>query len=47
MPPAAEIDPIIMMSTFDSWDEIYKWQRGLTKDRISADAAISDKKPGS
>ena len=43
MPPAAEIDPIIMMSTFDSWDEIYKWWWDLTKDRISADAAISDK----
>lgn len=43
MPPAAEVDPIIMMSTFDSWDEIYKWWWGLTKDRISADKAISDK----
>src|SRR3989338_1337997 len=43
MPPMAEIDPIILMSTFDSWDEIYKWWWDLTKDRISADSAINGK----
>ncbi len=43
MPPATEVDPIIMMSTFDSWDEIYKWWWELTSDRISADSAIREK----
>jgi len=43
MPPMAEIDPIILMSTFDSWDEIYKWWWDLTKERISADSAINGK----
>lgn len=43
MPPMSEINPIIMMSTFESWKEIYTWWRDLVKDRIVADKAISDK----
>ena len=43
MPPKTEINPLILASTFDSWEEIYKWWRGLSKDRISPDKAISDK----
>jgi hypothetical protein len=43
MPPLQEINPLILASTFDSWDEIYKWWWGLSKDRISPDKAITDK----
>ena len=43
MPPAAEINPIILVSTYQSWDEIYKWWRELAKDRMFADKAISEK----
>lgn len=43
MPPLQEINPVILASTFDSWDEIYKWWRSLSRDRITADKAITDK----
>ena len=43
MPPKAEINPVILASTFDSWEEIYKWWYGLSKDRIALDKAITDK----
>ena len=43
MPPKAEINPVILASTFDSWDEIYKWWWDLSKDRILPDKAISVK----
>ncbi len=43
MPPAAEINSIILVSTFNSWDEIYSWWWNLAKDRISPDEAITDK----
>ncbi len=43
MPPESEINPIILLSTFDSWGEIYKWWIGLAKDRIPADEAIKEK----
>lgn len=43
MPPMSEINPIIMISTFDSWKEIHNWWRDLVKDRITADKAISGK----
>jgi tetratricopeptide (TPR) repeat protein len=43
MPPASEINSIILASTFNSWDEIYNWWWNLAKDRISSDKAITDK----
>ena len=43
MPPEAEINPIILVSTYQSWDEIYKWWQELAKDRMLADKAISEK----
>lgn len=43
MPPAAEITPLITVSTFGSWDEIYKWWWDLARDRISPDVAIREK----
>lgn len=43
MPPRSEITPVVLISTFDSWDEIYNWWWDLAKDRIAADSAISEK----
>lgn len=43
MPPVSEINPIILVSTFNSWNEIYAWWWNLAKDRISPDQAIRDK----
>ena len=43
MPPEAEINPVILISTYQSWDEIYKWWQELAKDRMVADKAISEK----
>jgi len=40
MPPLVEINPSIMISTFKSWEDIYKWWFDLAKDKISADEAI-------
>ncbi len=42
MPPAQEINPSVMMSSFESWQEIYGWWLGLAKDKIKPDAAIKD-----
>jgi hypothetical protein len=35
-----EIDPAILISTFDSWDAVYKWWWGLANDKIQADKNI-------
>lgn len=43
MPPGVEINTAIMLSTFSSWDEIYKWWWALAKDKIKPDTAISEK----
>ncbi|KPK97342.1 MAG: hypothetical protein AMJ95_09525 [Omnitrophica WOR_2 bacterium SM23_72] len=40
MPPACEINPVILMSTFDNWQEIYEWWWELAQDKIKADRAI-------
>ena len=42
MPPGVQINPTILISTFSSWEDIYKWWWGLAKDKIRADAAIKD-----
>jgi hypothetical protein len=43
MPPGVEINPAILVSTFNSWQEVYEWWWGLSKDKIKADTAIKDK----
>ena len=43
MPPNSKINPIILISTFDSWQEIYDWWWNLAKDKIQADQAIKEK----
>lgn len=43
MPPACEINPAILMSTFDNWQEIYEWWWELAQDKIEADQAIKRK----
>ncbi|MGA2775576.1 MAG: DUF3857 domain-containing protein [Candidatus Omnitrophota bacterium] len=40
MPPQVEINPAIIISTFNSWQDVYKWWWQLAKDKISADGAI-------
>lgn len=43
MPPNVEVNPTILLSSFDSWQEIYNWWWLLTQDKIKADSAIKDK----
>jgi hypothetical protein len=43
MPPVQEINPGILMSSFESWDELYGWWWQLAKDKIRADEAIKQK----
>lgn len=43
MPPASEIVASFLLSSFDSWDEIYKWWWDLAKDKISANEDIKKK----
>ncbi|MFH0855630.1 MAG: DUF3857 domain-containing protein [Candidatus Omnitrophota bacterium] len=43
MPASAEINPTILLSTFQDWDEVYNWWWGLAKDKTQADIAIKEK----
>ncbi|MFA6217438.1 MAG: DUF3857 domain-containing protein [Candidatus Omnitrophota bacterium] len=43
MPAASEINPSFLVSTFESWKEIYDWWWQLARDKIQADAAIKNK----
>ncbi len=43
MPPEAEINPTLLLSTFESWQEIYDWWWGLAKDKIRPDEEIKNK----
>ena len=43
MPPNTKINPIILISTFDSWQEVYEWWWNLAKDKIQAGQAIKQK----
>jgi hypothetical protein len=43
MPPLAEINPAIFISTFNSWQEIFNWWWGLAQDKIRADKKIKEK----
>jgi transglutaminase-like putative cysteine protease len=40
MPPTVEINPTILMSTFNNWKDIYNWWWELSRDKIKADEAI-------
>lgn len=43
MPPGVQINPTILISTFDSWQDVYSWWWSLARDKIKADRAIRDK----
>jgi len=43
MPPVEEINPAVLISSFDSWQEIYDWWWSLAKDKIKTTVAISQK----
>ncbi|MGD9015673.1 MAG: DUF3857 domain-containing protein, partial [Candidatus Omnitrophota bacterium] len=40
MPPISKINSIILISTFDTWQEVYQWWWDLAKDKIQADQGI-------
>jgi tetratricopeptide (TPR) repeat protein len=42
MPDNVEVNPIIIISTFSSWDKIYDWWWGLAKDKIKASKPIKE-----
>lgn len=43
MPPHVQINPAFLLSTFSSWQDIYNWWRGLSKDKIKADESLKNK----
>lgn len=43
MPPNVQINPTLLVSTFNNWQDIYNWWWLLAKDKITADAAIKNK----
>ena len=43
MPPWADITPRIMISSWDSWKEIYRWWKDLYRDRVAPDEDIRAK----
>lgn len=43
MPPVAEINPTILISTFKTWQEIYDWWWALSKDKLKSDKDIKVK----
>ncbi|MFH1361015.1 MAG: DUF3857 domain-containing protein [Candidatus Omnitrophota bacterium] len=43
MPPRVEITPNILLSTFESWDEIYNWWWALAKDKMETNREMKDK----
>jgi len=40
MPPAAEINPSILISSFSSWRDIYDWWDSLSRDKIASDGPV-------
>jgi len=42
MPPYTEINPLIIASTFSSWNQIYNWWWRLAKDKIKVTAPIKE-----
>jgi tetratricopeptide (TPR) repeat protein len=43
MPPVVAINPTIIISSFQSWQEVYSWWWGLAKDKMICDDAIKSK----
>jgi tetratricopeptide (TPR) repeat protein len=43
MPPAVDINPTIIISTFQSWQDVYSWWWGLAKDKMVCDGPIKAK----
>lgn len=43
MPPGSRVNPIIMMSSFKKWDDIYGWWYELYKDKIRINEDIQEK----
>ncbi len=43
MPPEVEINPVIMLSTFKDWGEIYRWWQALAENKAQPDRAIKEK----
>ena len=43
MPALSEVNPTMLISTFNSWDEVYQWWWVLAKDKMKAGQAIKDK----
>jgi len=43
MPPLVQINPTLLISTFNSWQEIYNWWWELASDKINSDTAIKAK----
>jgi len=42
MPNAPYINPSILISSFSSWDEIYKWWKSLYKDKLKLNEEVKD-----
>ena len=42
MPNAPYINPSILVSSFSSWDEIYKWWKSLYKDKLKLNKEVKD-----
>jgi len=43
MPPLSKINPIIMISSFNDWEEVYRWWFNLYKDKININDEIKQK----
>ncbi len=43
MPPFVEITPLVMLSTFQSWDQIYRWWMELAKDKVDLNDEMTTK----
>lgn len=43
MPPVVEVNPVILISTFVTWQDLYRWWWPLVTDKIKADEAIKEK----
>ncbi len=43
MPPECQINPEILISSFNSWEEVYQWWWELAKDKAIPDAGIKNK----
>lgn len=42
MPPDVEVNPTILMTTFNSWQQVYEWWRELATPKMQADATIQE-----